>query len=156
MIRLQFLRVIFSAVLALCGGTVAFASPVTPAANLPSPLLGLLQTSLALTFVLAIIAALAWLLRRSMHGQLFQQRAALKVIANLSVGSREKVVIVETEQSRLVLGVTAHHITLLERQDRSSEDPVDSPPLIDDRAASFAERLRTALRVQRRTDSSHS
>lgn len=157
MIRLQqFFRVIFVAVLALYGGTVAFASTVTPAASLPSPFLGLLQTSLALMFVLAIIAALAWLLRRSMHGQLLQQRASLKVIANLAVGSREKVVIVETEQSRLVLGVTAHHITLLERQERSSEDPVELPPLTDDRAASFAERLRAALRIQRHTDSSPS
>lgn len=154
--RLQFSRFTLFAVLALCGGTVAFASPATPATSLPSPFFGLLQTSLALIFVLAIIAALAWLLRRSMHGQLFQQRTTLKVIANLAVGSREKVVIVETEQSRLVLGVTAHHITLLERQDRSAEDPVEAPPLSDDRAGSFAERLRVALRIQRHTDSSRS
>lgn len=88
-----------------------------------------------------------------MHGQLLQQRASLKVIANLAVGSREKIVIVETEQSRLILGVTAHHITLLERQERSSEDPVEAFPPADDRG-SFAERLRLALRIQRHTDSS--
>ncbi|MFC7300876.1 flagellar biosynthetic protein FliO [Cognatiluteimonas weifangensis] len=61
-------------------------------------------TAFALLFVLALIFALAWLARR-MPGVAGGSHRALRVVASLSLGPRERVVVVEVGGTQMLLGV---------------------------------------------------
>jgi flagellar protein FliO/FliZ len=71
------------------------------------------QVVLALVFVVGLLLATAWVARRS--GWIRQRLggANLKVLGTLSLGARGSVALVQVEDTRLVLGVTAQQITLL-------------------------------------------
>ena len=74
---------------------------------------GLLQATLGLAVVLALIWGAAWLLRRvAPTGS--ASRSPIKIIAAQSLGQREKVVLVEFADNWLLLGVTPHQITSLQ------------------------------------------
>lgn len=102
-----FVRAVFVAVASLT--TAAFAQP--PAASAPvaegssigSLLFGLLA-------VVAVIPAALWLLKRMGPSQQAQV-AGLKVIAQLPLGPRERIVVLEAGDRWLLLGVTATTIT---------------------------------------------
>ena len=64
---------------------------------------------LALLLVLALIPVALWLLKRVGPMQTAQV-AGLKVIAQLPLGPRERIVVVEAGERWLLLGVTAAHI----------------------------------------------
>ena len=84
---------------------------VSQPSNVPgSPLL---QVSGALVLILAIIFIVAWLAKRLGFAGKSAGSRGLKVSASTSVGPRERVVIVEVEDARLVLGVTASSINVL-------------------------------------------
>lgn len=103
------------------------ATPVTVAhANEPmtSPLI---QVSGALLGIIVLILAAAWVIKRIMPGGM-QKRLphGLKVSASTSLGARERVVIVNVEDARLVLGVTAQQVTLLHTLPPAPEE--NTPP----------------------------
>jgi flagellar protein FliO/FliZ len=83
-------------------------APATPAAGGPS--LTPLLTGLVL--VLALIPAAAWLLRRAGLAQT-SPVAGLRVVAQLPLGPRDRVVIIEVADRRWLLGVSAAGITRL-------------------------------------------
>ena len=88
------------AALTLPGG----AGAQTAAAAEPS----LLPMLLAFGLVLALLALLPWLLRRFGHNpSSLAQGAALKVVSQLPLGPRERIVVVEVGGRWLLLGVTA-------------------------------------------------
>ncbi len=72
----------------------------------------LLQTLFGLLLVLALIVAMAWLMKRSQqwHGIGQQQ---FKVIAALPLGPREKAVLLQVGEQQLLLGVTPQNVNLL-------------------------------------------
>ena len=73
----------------------------------------LLQVSGALFGIIAFILIAAWLAKRfGLAGKTAGTRG-LKVSASTTLGPRERVVIVEVEDARLVLGVTASSINVL-------------------------------------------
>ncbi|MCU6664617.1 MAG: flagellar biosynthetic protein FliO [Leclercia sp.] len=73
----------------------------------------LLQVSGALLGIIAFILIAAWLAKRvGLAGKTAGARG-LKLCASTSLGPRERVVIVEVDDARLVLGVTASQINLL-------------------------------------------
>lgn len=75
----------------------------------------LLQVSGALFGIIAVILIAAWLAKRfGLSGKTAGGRG-LKVSASASVGTRERVVIVDVEDARLVLGVTPNNINLLHK-----------------------------------------
>lgn len=85
--------------------------------------LGALGGSLiALLLVVALILALAWLLRRLPGGSLRPHRE-LRVVAQLAVGVRERLVVVAVGDTQLLLGVTAENIRLLQRLDAPLPEP---------------------------------
>lgn len=95
--------------------------------------LGALGGSLiALLLVVGLILALAWLLRR-LPGAALRPHPGLRVVAQLAVGVRERLVVVEVGTQQLLLGVTGEQITLLQRL----ESPLGEAP-----AADFASLLR--------------
>lgn len=80
----------------------------------------LLQTLFGLLLVLALIVAMAWVMKRSQqwHGIGQQQ---FKIIAALPLGPREKAVLLQVGEQQLLLGVTPQNINLL----TALEQPLD-------------------------------
>ncbi len=111
--------------LAACSvmGAEAADSP-RPAYTPPSVLTleSVLQVVFSLLLVLGIVALVAWLLKRV---SLPQQSAGrqLKVISNLAVGQRERVVVVEIQETWLVLGVAPGQVQTLHTLPRQGSEP---------------------------------
>jgi flagellar protein FliO/FliZ len=104
----------------------------TPAPQGPS----LLPLVLALVFVLALIPAAVWLLKRMGAGTA-TSAAGLRVVAQLPLGTRERLVVVEAGERWLLLGVTAASIN------RVGTLPKGTPPAAPT-AANFASLLNAA------------
>jgi flagellar protein FliO/FliZ len=68
-----------------------------------------LQLTLGLAVVLAAAVGLSWLLRR--HA--LPRGGAIQVLGGLPLGARERLLLVEVEQVRLLIGVTATQIQAL-------------------------------------------
>jgi flagellar protein FliO/FliZ len=75
---------------------------------------------LSLLMVLALIGISAFVLKRFNVTQ--QQTGQLKIIASLSLGVKERLVVAQIGDQQLVLGVTSQQITLI----KSLEEPIDS------------------------------
>lgn len=75
---------------------------------------------LSLLMVLALIGISAFVLKRFNVTQ--QHNGQLKVVASLSLGVKERLVVAQVGEQQLVLGVTAQQITLI----KSLEEPIDS------------------------------
>lgn len=91
--------------------TLPTAVPATP-----SPLSGpsLLGSLLALILVLGLILGLAWLLRRLPgHGQ--SAGGGLRAIASLSIGAKERLLVVEVGGEQLLIGVSPGGVSLLHK-----------------------------------------
>ncbi|MBC3809072.1 flagellar biosynthetic protein FliO [Undibacterium seohonense] len=81
-------------------------------ANAVSPSTGLLQIFLALVVVIGIMLLLAWLVKRV--GPIASgHKLPVKVIGGISIGNRERVMVIEVADQWLVLGVTAQQINTL-------------------------------------------
>lgn len=129
--------------------------PVTGTPAEPASLNQLLQVAGGLLAVVVVIFALAWLLRRvgMVNGV---AGSALRVLGALSVGQREKLVLVQVGDKQLLVGVTPGSVTTLHVLETPIEIPVGklakrapSVPGEADAAGklggSFAERLEAAL-----------
>jgi flagellar protein FliO/FliZ len=112
-----------------------------PARTMSEPLGAgnLLQLTFGLLVVLAAIVGSAWLLRR--YGRLQSGvDGALRVIGGLSMGPRERVVLVQVGKQQLLLGVAPGRIQTLHVLEEPVVAGTDTPP-----QGGFAERLATAL-----------
>lgn len=116
-----------------------------PAAGaVPDPLSGsnLLQVMVSLLVVLAIITAGAFLLRR--YSRLSATaNGALRIVAGLSMGPRERIVLLQVGKQQLVVGVAPGSIKTLCVLD----EPVGVDSEVDSGAIGFSERLRTAVKA---------
>lgn len=99
----------------------------------------------ALTLIIALILAVAWLSRRSGILPPAGHRGALKVVDSKSLGSRERVVVVEVEKQWLVLGVTPGQINHLHTLDAPSGQVTPPQPVGRER---FARLLRSRMTGQ--------
>lgn len=101
---------------------------------------GLLQVVVALVLVLLLIVGMAWLMRRvSGFGQL--GGGAIRVLAGVAVGQRERVVLVQVGEQQLLLGVAPGRVQTL----HVLSEPINlsaAPP----GSESFAEKLSNALK----------
>lgn len=114
----------------------------------------LLQVTLGLLVVLGIIIGVAWMLRR--YGRL--QSAAsgsLKILGGLSVGPRERVVLLQAGDTQLLVGVAPGRVQTLHVLDTPIL-PAEALPAVEDASAdmqerlkSFAERLNTAIKQRK-------
>ncbi len=107
----------------------------------PEPLAAgsLLQLFLGLVLVLALIVASAWLLRRLGR---FQSAAggSLRVLGGLSMGTRERVVLIQAGDTQLLLGVAPGRVQTLHVFDEAVQV---APAAEADNA--FASRLKSVL-----------
>ena len=109
------------------------------AGTLPSPTFGILNAIAGLAVVIALIFAIAWLMRR-MGGPAGFQKGPIHIIGATSVGQRERVVLVRYQDSILVLGVAPGQVTLLKESAAPPDVGVTHPPAFP----SFMARLRAA------------
>lgn len=104
----------------------------------------LFQVIFGLVVVLGLILGIAWIGRR-MGLTKIAGGNALSVVASTSVGTRERVVIVETGHTWLVVGVAPGSVNLLTTMPRaeSSPAPLAAP------SAGFAARLQSLIEKNR-------
>jgi flagellar protein FliO/FliZ len=97
--------------------TLAYAAdPVRPAYTPPPASAvssgSILQVIFSLLFVLAAIVLVAWILKRINLPQ-NAPGSALKVVSGVAVGQRERIVLVEVNDTWLVVGVAPGQVTAL-------------------------------------------
>ena len=97
------------------------------------------QLLLSFIFVIGLIFACAWLMRRT-NGSRFLMNRQLKVTGSLSLGVKEKIVIVEVGQEQLVLGVCSQSINLLKTLDKPLEQADAAPMDFSDKLLNFVKR----------------
>jgi len=79
-----------------------------------SPLMSQLwQMMLSLALVVMLILLMAWV-GKKIFNQSFSSGSPLRLLAGVSLGRRERVVLLQAGSKQLVLGVTQHRIDLLQ------------------------------------------
>ncbi len=127
----------------LSGTAATAAVPATaPATSAPSgsAFISLVQTSLSLVFVLAVILGLAWLAKRLKLTPLHRS-AELTVLADVAVGPKERVVLLKVGSRQALVGVGADGVRGLPLLDTN----VEIRPVAE-ADGSFAARLADALK----------
>ena len=79
----------------------------------PGPAASLLRTMLGLIVVLAVMAAIAWFMKRVGPVARGGNAQALRIVGGVSVGSREKVVVLEVGGRWLVVGVAPGQVNAI-------------------------------------------
>jgi flagellar protein FliO/FliZ len=102
--------------------TAAFAASTPPSPVATTSIMSLFQVLFGLGLVLAAIAGTAWLLRKLAPGQVAAS-GSLRVVGGVAVGPKERVVLVDVGESRLVLGVAPGHISTLHTMPRPADEP---------------------------------
>lgn len=70
---------------------------------------------LSLLFVLGLILVSAWLLKK--FNMVTKQNAAMKVVASLPLGAKERIMVVQVGEEQLLLGVSGQQVNLLKTLD---------------------------------------
>ncbi|MDE3208323.1 MAG: flagellar biosynthetic protein FliO [Pseudomonadota bacterium] len=107
--------------LCFLGMALLYAGPVFASEPVFSVMGSVIQSLFALAIVLGAIALTVWILRRV--GIKGVADGTMKVVSVLSLGARERLVIVEVKGSCLLLGVTSQNITLIDRLGPVPENP---------------------------------
>lgn len=125
-------------------GTRPAYAPSPPAVSSGS----IAQIIFSLLLVLAVILLVAWLLKRM---NVAQQGSGnlLRILGGVAVGQRERIVLVEVQDTWLVVGVGPGQIrtlhTLQKPELQNAQNPAGNPPFPDNR---FARLLSSVLRHQ--------
>ncbi len=104
-----------------------------------------LRIIVTLIFILMLIMASAWVVRRSGLGRSGNGQA-LQVVASQSLGNRAWVAIIEVEDIRLVVGVTAQQINLLHTLPPSTPPDESRTVGLDADSSRFTATLSRALK----------
>jgi flagellar protein FliO/FliZ len=114
-------------------GTAAAATEETAAGLATSPLstANLVETLLGLVFVLAVMLLIAWLVKRFVQVPGIG-KGQVKILGGVSLGAREKAVLIAVDGRRLLLGVAPGRVQTL-----AELEPVDE-------REDFARELETA------------
>ncbi len=100
-IRLNLL--VLSFLTAPCGAMATDAVAISPTG-------GVLKMVVGLTVVLAVMALITWLLKRMMPG-VGNKQSVIRVVGGVSVGSRERVVVLEVAGRWIVVGVAPGQVS---------------------------------------------
>lgn len=77
-----------------------------------SPTGGVLKMALGLAIVLAVMALITWIIKRMVPG-VANKQSVVRVVGGVSVGSRERVVVLEVAGRWIVIGVAPGQISRL-------------------------------------------
>lgn len=117
-------------------------TPAVAAVGSGLPAAGLGQTAFALLAVIALIFALAWLLRR-VQGMRPGGRGALQLQGGLQVGTRERVLLLKAGETHLLIGVAPGRVQTLHVFDKPPVGEADATAA--PQAPNFSELLNKAL-----------
>lgn len=110
-----------------------------PAADALEPMVGtgLVQLGLGLLLVLALIVAMGWFMRR-VSGLAGSAAGALRILGGLSVGTRERVVLIQVGEQQVLLGVAPGRVQTLHVLEQAvSVTPPAAKPFADNLAAAL-------------------
>lgn len=115
---------------------------ISSLANEPVGLGNYLQMFFGLFVVVALIIGMAWFMRRmgSMSGM---AAGNLKVLGGISVGQRERVVLVQAGETQLLVGVAPGEIRTLHVMDKPITTSIESNSKV---TSGFAEKLHAAIK----------
>jgi flagellar protein FliO/FliZ len=117
-----------SAAKVAAASAAAHAPDIGNAAAAASTGSGSLTMLFGLAAVLALIAGIAWLLKRSGLTPAMQSSAAARIVGGVSVGNRERVVVVEVADQWIVVGVAPGSVTALATMPRQDTLPTGAAP----------------------------
>ncbi|MGH1371888.1 MAG: flagellar biosynthetic protein FliO [Cellvibrionaceae bacterium] len=100
----------------------------------------MMQVLLGLLFVIGLVFALAWILKRVGQGSLVGGQQ-MKVVAAMPMGTRERIVLVDVGGQHILLGVTATQINSLHVFD----EPVDLSRASESAPTDFSAKLKEIL-----------
>lgn len=106
------------------------------------------QMVFGLVLVILIIFALSWLLRR-VTGLHSVAGGSLKLIAGLSVGNRERIILIQVGEQQLLIGVAPGRVQTLHVLDK----PVDTEPSSMTTNHGFAKSLFSAMETLKKNKS---
>ncbi|MDQ2078085.1 flagellar biosynthetic protein FliO [Marinimicrobium sp. ABcell2] len=104
------------------------AKPDTPVVGTSAHLLNM---TLGLLLIVGLILGLAWLLRRFGQSSMFSHQKAIKIVAAMALGTRERLVVVDVGGQQILLGVTAREINTLHVFEEPVIDPGQAAPPSD-------------------------
>lgn len=112
------------------------ASPAFANESLPSLSTAALRSLAALGAVLALILALAWLLRRFKDStKATTEGVALRSVARLDLGAKRELRLVQADERMLLLGLTEQRCELLSEWGATNSDAaqptIDAPPALE-------------------------
>ena len=134
------LRATFAAPVAALAAAPATAPATGAASTAGTAATGFVTVAFSLLLILAVIVGLAWVATRLR----LTPRAAssgLKVLADVAVGAKERVVLLKVGDAQALVGVGTDGVRSLALLERSVELPPESAP------GAFAERLRTLMQA---------
>jgi len=117
---ISMLTKVFSLFALACLSSLSFAAEQADKTGLASKTLStppvstsaLIETLLGLLLVLAIIAFLAWLLRKTGQFQA-SSNSQMHIVASLALGPRERAVLLQVGEEQILVGVTSQQIQKL-------------------------------------------
>ena len=114
-------------------------------ANEPVGVANYIQMFFGLLFIVALIVGMAWFMRRmgNMGGM---SAGNLKVLGGLSVGQRERIVLVQAGNTQLLVGVAPGEIRTLHVMDEPIVEQVTSSEANPKVSTGFAEKLHAAIK----------
>lgn len=104
----------------------------------------LVQMIVALIFILIAIIALGWFSKRVVGGSK-NSGGRIKVLSGASVGSRERVVLIQVGQEQMLIGVAPGSVNKLHH----FENPVVEKADADPKMAPFAQKLQQFMQSQK-------
>jgi flagellar protein FliO/FliZ len=131
------------AVLPVFTGSTAHAAEAPAAAASGSTAGSVFTMLLGLMVVLALMVALAWLFKRSGLVKGFGGNTVTKIIGGVSVGTRERVMVIEVADQWIVIGVAPGRVNTLAtmpRQEHVAPSPSETTP-----PANFASWLKQTI-----------
>ena len=94
---------------------------IKPASVEAFSMMGALNMAMGLVVVIALILGLAWVLKK--YGRLpNHNQVDMKILGGLSLGTREKAILIEVDSKRILVGVTPGHIQTLHVLDDVSDN----------------------------------
>ncbi|MFZ6644662.1 flagellar biosynthetic protein FliO [Undibacterium sp. TJN25] len=112
-------RLLFPALFIFSTGTAFAAEQAAASQAAVSPTTGLLQIFLGLIAVLALMAVAAWSFKK-IGPAVSGNKVPVKVVGGVSVGNRERIMVVEVADQWIVVGVTATQINTLSTMPRQA------------------------------------
>lgn len=113
------------------------------AADSITPTASILRMLIGLAVVLLVMAAIAWGMKKTMRGKLGQQNT-IRIVDGVSVGTRERVMVLEVADRWLVVGVAAGQVSPIANLPAGSALAANEQSVDADTHAKFAQVLETA------------